>query len=78
MPICLQDCSCADFAFQRYLDVSLAHSHTAGLNAEPGAGSTWMERMPMTTMGDMNTMPLGGWEQQDDNGLDNGGMHNLP
>ncbi|KAK0383362.1 hypothetical protein NLU13_9275 [Sarocladium strictum] len=59
----------------RYLDVSLAHSHTAGLNAEPGAGSTWMERVPMMAMGDMNTMSLNEWEHQNGPDMNNGGIN---
>jgi hypothetical protein len=51
-----------DTTLQRFVDVSLAHSQTAGLNAEPGAGSTWMERMPAGGFAGVDEIPpLGSW-----------------
>ncbi|OAQ85526.1 C6 transcription factor [Purpureocillium lilacinum] len=45
----------------RYLDISLAHSHTAGAVAESGPGQTWMERLPLD---DLDMMGPTGWNQQ--------------
>lgn len=49
----------ANSRWQRYLDVSLAHSHDAGRN--PDTGQTWMER---ATLDDMDMMGSAGeWTQ---------------
>ncbi|KAH8177472.1 fungal specific transcription factor domain-containing protein [Sarocladium implicatum] len=61
----------------RYLDVSLAHSQTAGLNAEPGAGSTWTERMPLNNMSDLESVPMNLWGHQDGVWMSNNGTNGL-
>ncbi|KJZ74213.1 hypothetical protein HIM_06444 [Hirsutella minnesotensis 3608] len=46
----------ADSMDWRYLDISLAHSHTAGTTAGPGP--TWMERLPLD---DIDAMGPAAW-----------------
>ncbi|UNI18953.1 hypothetical protein JDV02_005182 [Purpureocillium takamizusanense] len=55
----------ADTMDWRYLDISLAHSHTAGATAESGSGQTWMERLPLD---DLDMMGPADWNQQSGDG----------
>ncbi|KAJ6438538.1 C6 transcription factor [Purpureocillium lavendulum] len=55
----------ADTMDWRYLDISLAHSHTAGAAAESGSGQTWIERLPLD---DLDMMGPAGWNQQSGGG----------